>query len=292
MLSHLILDRLRRGVRRRPRPLEVVAAEPAGHIDDFADEVQAGHVASPSSSSTTGSRVSTPPIVTSALFLAERSRRQDAATRSARRDRCELRVADLAQRTGRVVRFAPRLRETPRQMLAQARCPVARRAARVRAQATRRHRRRASRSIASGVRAVPVRRDLQDRRAGKTAMREQQVLAKAAAVARRPPRRPTSRRDRRSARAASGCERERHQRRPRRHDARDRTARRARSRTPSRRSSAPTIRRWRPPAMRARAVPCGVATANASVVASDAVDRDTAATTSHRRARIRPSASR
>src|SRR5690606_40197247 len=31
------------GIARRPGPLEVVAAKPAGDVDDFADEVQAGH---------------------------------------------------------------------------------------------------------------------------------------------------------------------------------------------------------------------------------------------------------
>ena len=73
------------------------------------------------------------------------------------------------------------------------------------------------RSIASGARAVPVRRDLQDRRARKAAMREQQVLAKAAAVARhlgvdRNPGQIAVARER------VRRERERHQRRPRRHD--------------------------------------------------------------------------
>src|ERR1051325_9335948 len=41
------LYRLSRGVPRRPGPLEVVPAQPARYIHDFADEMQAGHTTSP-----------------------------------------------------------------------------------------------------------------------------------------------------------------------------------------------------------------------------------------------------
>ena len=50
-----------------PGPLEVVAAEPAGDVDDLADEVEAGDVAALHGAGVEFELVSTPPAVTSAL---------------------------------------------------------------------------------------------------------------------------------------------------------------------------------------------------------------------------------
>ena len=37
------LNKLSRRKTGGPRPLKIVSAQPAGHIDDFADEIQTGH---------------------------------------------------------------------------------------------------------------------------------------------------------------------------------------------------------------------------------------------------------
>ena len=58
---------LARGVAGGPCPLEIVAAEPAGDVHDFADEKQARARARASIVFEDSPRVSTPPSVTSAF---------------------------------------------------------------------------------------------------------------------------------------------------------------------------------------------------------------------------------
>ena len=229
-------DELRRGMARRPRPLEVVAAEPSGDVDDLADEVEPGNARRAHRLRRQLARVDAAPAsprpCCTRAFLPAVPSSGAAPLRWRRSGDRPVDASDPPRRAPRSTAWANRRGSRCASTLSS--CAVD-----ARWLAEPRRRVGTGQEIDGKRRlAVPVRRDLQDGRAREAAVREQQVLAKAAVVAghldvERDPGEIAVSRQR------IGGESERHERGARRHDAQSELRRRPCSRTASRRSSEP-----------------------------------------------------